>query len=46
MRLGILAGFSGDWRDTLEKVKIAEELGYEMVATGEAWGIRSCPGSR
>ena len=43
MRLGILAGFSGDWRDTLEKVKIAEDLGYEMVATGEAWGHSVLP---
>ncbi len=43
MRLGILAGFSNDWRDTLEKVKIAEDLGYEMVSTGEAWGASVLP---
>ena len=43
MRLGILAGFSDDWRDTLEKVKIAEDLGYELVATGEAWGPSIVP---
>lgn len=43
MRLGILAGFSADWRDTLEKVKIAEDLGYEMVSTGEAWGHSVLP---
>ncbi len=43
MRLGILAGFSGDWRETLEKIKIAEDLGYEMVSTGEAWGPSVLP---
>ena len=43
MRLGILAGFSDDWRDTLEKVRIAEDLGYELVATGEAWGPSIVP---
>ena len=43
MRLGVLAGFSGDWRDTLEKVKIAEDLGYELVSTGEAWGPSVLP---
>ena len=43
MRLGILAGFSSDWRQTLEKVQIAEDLGYELVATGEAWGPSIVP---
>ena len=43
MRLGVLAGFSGDWQETLEKVQIAEELGYELVATGEAWGPSIVP---
>ena len=43
MRLGLLAGFSGDWRDTLEKIKIAEDLGYELVSTGEAWGPSVLP---
>ena len=43
MRLGLLAGFSADWRDTLEKIKIAEDLGYEMVSTGEAWGHSVLP---
>ena len=43
MRLGILAGFDANWRDTLEKVKIAEDLGYEMISTGEAWGHSVLP---
>lgn len=43
MRLGVLAGFSSDWRQTLEKVQIAEDLGYELVATGEAWGPSIVP---
>ena len=43
MRLGLLAGFSADWRETLEKIQIAEELGYEMVSTGEAWGSSVLP---
>ena len=43
MRLGILAGAGGDWRESLEKVRIAESLGYELVATGEAWGPSTVP---
>jgi alkanesulfonate monooxygenase SsuD/methylene tetrahydromethanopterin reductase-like flavin-dependent oxidoreductase (luciferase family) len=43
MRLGLLAGMDGDWKSSLEKVKIAEDLGYELVTTGEAWGVSSIP---
>ncbi len=32
-----------DWRQSLEKVQIAEDLGYELVADGEAWGISAIP---
>lgn len=43
MRLGVLAGAGDDWRKSLEKVRIAESLGYELVATGEAWGPSAVP---
>ena len=43
MRLGVLAGAGGDWRESLQKVRIAESLGYELVATGEAWGPSTIP---
>ena len=43
MRLGVLAGAGGDWRESVEKVRIAESLGYEFVATGEAWGPSTVP---
>ncbi|MCZ6888527.1 MAG: LLM class flavin-dependent oxidoreductase [Gammaproteobacteria bacterium] len=43
MRLGVLAGAGKDWRESIEKVKIAESLGYELVATGEAWGPSTLP---
>jgi alkanesulfonate monooxygenase SsuD/methylene tetrahydromethanopterin reductase-like flavin-dependent oxidoreductase (luciferase family) len=43
MRLGILAGLDDDWKDSLEKVKIAEQLGYEMAGRGEAWGTSVLP---
>src|SRR3990172_2617805 len=43
MRLGGLAGAGSDWRESLDKVRIAEELGYELVATGEAWGPSILP---
>ena len=26
------------WKDTLEIAKLAEELGYSCITTGEAWG--------
>jgi len=43
MRLGLLAGMGDDWRDTLEKVKIAEELGYERVSCAESWSSSPLP---
>ncbi len=43
MRLGVLAGIGKDWREDLEKVRIAEGLGYEHVSTGEAWGPSALP---
>jgi alkanesulfonate monooxygenase SsuD/methylene tetrahydromethanopterin reductase-like flavin-dependent oxidoreductase (luciferase family) len=43
MRLGVLAGAGSDWKQSIERVQIAESLGFEMVATGEAWGTSSIP---
>ena len=43
MRLGVLAGIGPNWRKSLEKVRIADSLGYELVATGEAWGPSTIP---
>jgi alkanesulfonate monooxygenase SsuD/methylene tetrahydromethanopterin reductase-like flavin-dependent oxidoreductase (luciferase family) len=43
VRLGLLTGMGSDWRDSLEKIKVAEDLGYEMVVSPEAWGISSLP---
>jgi len=43
MRLGLLAGPEDNWRESLEKVQIAEELGVEFVALGESWGKSIIP---
>ncbi len=43
MRLGLLAGPGDDLQDSLEKARIAEEMGIEMLATGEAWGKGTIP---
>lgn len=43
MRLGLLAGMGRDWRDTIDKIRAAESMGYEVVATGEAWGPSTLP---
>ncbi len=43
MRLGIRASMGSDWQRSLEKVRIAEQLGYEHVADGEAWGTSAIP---
>ena len=43
MKLGILAGMGRDWRDSVAKVQVAESLGYDFVATGEAWGPSTLP---
>jgi alkanesulfonate monooxygenase SsuD/methylene tetrahydromethanopterin reductase-like flavin-dependent oxidoreductase (luciferase family) len=41
LRLGVLANnpnFPGAWEATVEKVRIADELGYDSVWLGETWG--------
>jgi alkanesulfonate monooxygenase SsuD/methylene tetrahydromethanopterin reductase-like flavin-dependent oxidoreductase (luciferase family) len=43
VRLGVLATIGKDWKEGLERVRIAEDLGYEHVATGEAWGPSVLP---
>ena len=43
MKLGVLCGMGRDWHDSIEKVRVAESLGYAMVATGEAWGRSTVP---
>jgi alkanesulfonate monooxygenase SsuD/methylene tetrahydromethanopterin reductase-like flavin-dependent oxidoreductase (luciferase family) len=43
MRLGLLAALGKDWKQPVERVRIAEDLGYEHVATGEAWGPSALP---
>ena len=43
MKLGIIAGMGSDWRASIDKVRIADSLGYSMVTTGEAWGPSSLP---
>ena len=43
MRLGVLCGIGNDWRESIERVRLAESLGFEMVATGEAWGPSTLP---
>lgn len=43
MKLGVLATMGRDWNSGLERVRIAEDLGYEFVSTGEAWGPSVIP---
>ena len=43
MRLGVLTGFGTDWHSTVEKVRIAEDLGYELVVVPEAWQLSAVP---
>ncbi len=43
MRLGLLAALGKDWKGSLERVRIAEDLGYDHVSTGEAWGPSALP---
>ncbi|MDQ6661559.1 MAG: LLM class flavin-dependent oxidoreductase [Chloroflexota bacterium] len=40
-RVGLVAdspNFPGEWNQIVEKVKIADELGYDSVWLGESWG--------
>ncbi len=43
MRLGLLCDMGADWRASLEKVRIAEDLGFELTTTGETWGPSAIP---
>ena len=43
MRLGVIAGLGNDWKAGLERVRIAEDLGYAHVSSGEAWGPSALP---
>jgi len=44
MRLGVLSGGAGDdWRLTLEKIKVLDDLGIEIVSVGESWGRSAVP---
>lgn len=44
MKLGLQAPMEEDWRRTLEKVRIAEDLGIEHItAGGESWGPSTIP---
>lgn len=43
MRLGVIATMGKDWESAIERVRIAEDLGYEHVTTGEAWGASAIP---
>ncbi len=43
MRLGVLATMGKDWKTSVERVRIAEDLGYEHVSCGEAWGPSVLP---
>ena len=43
MRLGVLTGLGTDWNSAVEKIRIAEDLGYELVVVPEAWGPSALP---
>ncbi len=43
MRLGVIATMGRDWKSAVERVRIAEDLGYEHATTGEAWGTSAIP---
>src|SRR2546423_15236495 len=40
-RVGLVAeipNFPGPWSEAMEKVKLADELGYDSIWLGESWG--------
>src|SRR5438045_9242053 len=40
-RVGLVAeipNFPGPWSEVMEKVKLADELGYDSIWLGESWG--------
>jgi alkanesulfonate monooxygenase SsuD/methylene tetrahydromethanopterin reductase-like flavin-dependent oxidoreductase (luciferase family) len=43
MQLGVIATPDADWQTSIAKVKIAEDLGYELVTRSEGWGTSVIP---
>jgi alkanesulfonate monooxygenase SsuD/methylene tetrahydromethanopterin reductase-like flavin-dependent oxidoreductase (luciferase family) len=43
MRLGVFTSMGSDWKASVEKVRIAEELGFEAVFVPEGWGASAIP---
>ncbi|MFN8639407.1 MAG: LLM class flavin-dependent oxidoreductase [Dehalococcoidia bacterium] len=43
VRLGLLTGMGNDWRESLAKIQVADDLGYEMVVSPEAWNVSALP---
>ena len=43
MQLGVIATLGRDWTAAVERVRIAEQLGYSHATTGEAWGPSAIP---
>src|SRR5438477_4760051 len=40
-RIGLIAeipNFPGPWSEVMEKVRLADELGYDSIWLGESWG--------
>ena len=36
MKLGVIGGLGDDWREGIERIRIAEDLGYEYVPVEKA----------
>ena len=43
MKLGVIGGMGRDWRAGVERARIAEDLGYELITAGEAWNPSVLP---
>ena len=43
MKLGVIGGLGADWREGVERIRIAEDLGYEYATAGEAWNASILP---
>ena len=44
MKLGIFVHQQGsEWKDAIEKVKLAEDMGYDWALVTEAWGNSAIP---
>ena len=43
MKLGVIEQSGNDWKEAIERARMAEDLGYEIITAAEAWNPSIIP---